>query len=212
MTDWKAYTPASTSRVRESVEWSITYGYNTEATALPRVLLIGDSICNAYQYRVCELLAGRVTVSFWASSKCVTDPDYFKELCYILDARPYAMVCFNNALHSLTTDRAEWKAAYASAVRCIRNTLPDAALSIVSPTPLREPEPAAQAAELDGLIRTFAAEEGLPLIDLYALMDPLDRNEYWNDTYHFRPAGVEMQARLIAAHVLERLGLSGGAL
>ena len=37
------YQPTSTSRVRENVEWSITYTYNARDTENPRVLLIGDN-------------------------------------------------------------------------------------------------------------------------------------------------------------------------
>lgn len=209
--NWQKYTPAATSRKREPTEWSTTYSYNATDQVTPRVLLIGDSICNGYQNRVRELLAGRVNVTFWASSKCVTDPDYFKELCYLLESNRYAMVCFNNALHSLQTDRTEWLAAYRSAVLCIRETLPGIPLSLVSSTPLTDPALTALSAELDALIRRTAEEEALPLIDLFSLLDPLDRGEYWCDTHHFRFAGIDLQAHLIAGHVLERLGLSGEA-
>ena len=105
---WRAFAPATTTRQREGIEWSTNYAYNATDTTLPRVLLIGDSICNANQDRVRWLLAGKVNVSYWASSKCVTDPDYFRELDFLLEARPYDMVTFNNGLHSLHTDRAEW--------------------------------------------------------------------------------------------------------
>ena len=111
MVKWQDFAPASTSREREEIEWSITYSYNATQNGRPRVLLIGDSICNGYNGKVRELLHGDVNVSFWASSKCVTDPDYFRELDFMLDAYPYDAVCFNNGLHSISTDRAEWDAA-----------------------------------------------------------------------------------------------------
>lgn len=42
---------AENVRGHENIEWSISYAYGlTDATRdLPRVLLIGDSICNGYQ-------------------------------------------------------------------------------------------------------------------------------------------------------------------
>ena len=85
---WQDFAPASTSREREGTEWSIHYAFNAVDTEKKRVLLIGDSICNAYNGVVRNLLDGRVNVSFWASSKCVTDPAYFRELDFMLDARP----------------------------------------------------------------------------------------------------------------------------
>ena len=48
MIKWQDFAPATTSRGRENIEWSITYSYNATETGKPRVLLIGDSICNGY--------------------------------------------------------------------------------------------------------------------------------------------------------------------
>ena len=78
--NWKDYAPAATSRVREMTEWSTTYSYRSTETGLPRVLLIGDSICNAYQGRVNNLIHGKYYHGFWASSKCVSDADYMRYL------------------------------------------------------------------------------------------------------------------------------------
>ena len=120
MTDYRDFQPTETSRTRENVEWSITYTYNARDTGVPRVLLIGDSICSGYQAKVRDKLAEHANITFWASSKCVTDPDYFRELDFILGAYRYDLICFNTGLHSLTTARGEWEAAYRSAVRFIR--------------------------------------------------------------------------------------------
>lgn len=205
---WQDYAPAFTSRKREATEWSITYSYNATETDKPRVLLIGDSICNGYNGKVRELLDGRVNVSFWASSKCVTDPDYFRELDFMLDAYPYDAVCFNNGLHSLSTDRAEWDAAYKSAVAFIREKLPESKLSLTLSTPLKDANLTAISASLNETVVQTAKENDLPTIDLFAAMNGLDREEYWSDTYHFRVPAVEIQAKLISAHVLEQLGLT----
>ena len=203
---WRDYAPKTTTRKREATEWSITYAYNATDEKLPRVLLIGDSICNGYQNAVRDKLAGQVNVSFWASSKCVTDPDYFRELDFMLGARPYAAVCFNNGLHSLSTNRAEWDAAYPAAVDFIRAKLPDAKLLLTLSTPLKDEKLTAVSASLNETVRRTAAERALDVIDLFSAMDPLERDVFWSDTFHFRPAAVEMQARIIANRVLETLG------
>lgn len=204
---WQDFAPASTSRVREGTEWNIHYAFNAVDTEKKRVLLIGDSICNAYNGAVRNLLDGRVNVSFWASSKCVTDPDYFRELDFMLDARPYAMVCFNNGLHSLSTDRGEWDAAYAAAVSFIQAKLPDALLSLTLSTPLKDEKLTAISASFNETVVRLAEEMNLPVIDLFSAMNSLDRDEFWSDTYHFRQAAIEMQAKIISDHVLTRLGL-----
>ena len=204
---WQDFAPCSTSRKRENTEWSITYAFDTLDESRPRVLLIGDSICNGYNGEVRGCLGGKVNVSFWASSKCVTDPDYFRELEFMLDARPYDAVSFNNGLHSLTTDRAEWDAAYASAVAFIRAKLPEAKLALTLSTPLMDPALTAVSASLNETVVRIAQEQNLPVIDLFSAMDPLDREEYWTDTYHFKPAAVSMQARIISDQILALLGL-----
>ena len=206
MIKWQDFAPATTSRGRENIEWSITYSYNATETGKPRVLLIGDSICNGYNGKVREKLEGRVNVSFWASSKCVTDPDYFRELDFMLDAYPYDAVCFNNGLHSLSTDRAEWDAAYASAVDFIRAKLPETKLSLTLSTPLKDAKLTAISASLNETVTRLAAEKNLPVIDLFAAMDGLDREEYWSDTYHFHAPAIDIQAKCITEHVLAQLG------
>ncbi len=208
MMTWQDFTPKTTTREREDVEWSITYTFHALETDKPRVLLIGDSICNGYHGSVREKLEGKVNVSFWASSKCVTDPDYFRELDFMLGAYPYDIVCFNNGLHSLFTNRDEWDAAYASAVAFIRAKLPDAKLSLTLSTPLKDASLTAKSASLNKTVRKVADENGLPVIDLFAAMDVLDREEYWSDTFHFRGSAIDIQGNLLRDHILGRLGLA----
>ena len=202
------YQPTSTSRVRENVEWSITYTYNARDTENPRVLLIGDSICNGYQTKVREKLGDKVNVTFWASSKCVTDPDYFRELDFIAGAYPYQVVTFNNALHSLETDLAEWKEAYARAVGFLQEKLPQAKLSLVLGTPTRDEEKSQICRTLNAYALQLAEEKNLPVVDLYSAMDPLDRQNDWMDTYHFSPNAIELQAEFLKEHILSRLSLT----
>lgn len=208
MTDYRTYQPQETSRVRENIEWSISYTFNAKDTQSPRVLLIGDSICNGYQTAVREKLGDKVNVTYWASSKCVTDPDYFRELDFILGAYPYQMVTFNNGLHSLDTDRTEWERAYAKAVEFIRAKLPDAALSLVLSTPVNDDQKVKICMELNEIVLDLAKKEALPVIDLFSAMDPLDRKTYWVDAYHFAPEAIQMQADILKEHILSRLSLT----
>lgn len=192
------YMPANTSRVREDIEWSIHYAYDMKNEELPRVLLIGDSICNGYQTFVREKLAGKMNVSFWANSKCVTDPDYFRELEYILDYTKYNVISFNNGLHSLTTDRREWEAAYRAAIDFIEVKCPGVKMYITLCTPLKDPALTAVSKELNG----YAVSLKKTVIDLFTPMDALDRDEFWTDTYHFNDRAKDMQAEIITAAII----------
>lgn len=205
--DYRDYQPKKTSRVREDIEWSVNYSYNTLDTKSPRVMLIGDSICNAYNYAVRDKLADKANVSFWASSKCVTDPDYFRELEFMLDAREYALVTFNNGLHSLTTDLAEWEEAYRAAVRFILDKLPDTTLCIVLSTALNDDELTKRSYELNQIALRIADEFRLPVIDLFTPTNALDKPNEMTDRFHFKQNAINMQADMIAAKACELLDL-----
>ena len=70
---------------------------------------------HGYQALVRDKLAGRAYVAFYATSKCVTDRSYAKELAHVLGEYRYHVIHFNNGLHSLGTDRAAWEASLRAA-------------------------------------------------------------------------------------------------
>lgn len=201
---YKQFQPEKTSRVREAIEWSNFRANSTQDTTLPRILLIGDSIVAGYNGKVAEELSGKMNVSFWASSKCVTDPDYFRELDTILGADHYDVISFNNGLHSLTTDRAEWEFAYTQAVKFIRVKCPESRLFLTTSTPLKDPELTAKAQELNAVVWQTADAQKLPVIDLFSLMNPLDRDEFWSDTFHYKAPGIALEAKKIAETVMQK--------
>lgn len=199
---YRKFQPRTTSRIREEIEWSITYSYNARDLRNPRLLLIGDSICNGYQGEVRNLLADRMNVTFWASSKCVTDPDYFRELEFILDGFPYSVILFNNGLHSLSTDRGEWEQAFRAALRLIRQKHPGAELVIVNSTPTNDSNRTDQVRELNAIAARIAETEKLRQLDLFEAMDPLDRKTFWRDAFHFTDEAIRRQAELVAETAL----------
>ncbi|MDO5552780.1 MAG: SGNH/GDSL hydrolase family protein [Planctomycetia bacterium] len=194
---YKDFQPQTAGKIREDIEWSITYSYGTLDNSLPRLLLIGDSICNAYQNTVRDMLSGQINVSFWASSECLTHPEYFRTLDLILDANHYDYISFNNGLHSLGTDQEEWSIAYDAAVRFIKAKCPDSKLFITNATPLKDPGLTEKSRQLNAIAQEVAAKYELPVIDLFGLMDPLDREEFWSDPFHYKQPGVQLQATRI---------------
>ena len=192
---------ASAERQREGTEWSITYWYEANQDRLPRVLLIGDSICNGYQSLVKDELRGVAYTSFYATSKCVTDRSYLKELAYVLDEYEYAVIHFNNGLHSLDTDRAEWEKGLRDALALMREKETGAQIVWATSTPLKDPELTRKAKELNAIAGRVMEENGIPVNDLFALMDPQDRDVLWTDTFHYNTTGRKMQAEQVAAAV-----------
>lgn len=201
-------TPVSENlRGHENIEWSIGYAFHlTDANkALPRVLLVGDSICNGYQGAVQKRLDGKVNVSYWVSSYCVTSPGYLKLLDFYLSEAKYDVVHFNNGLHSLSTKPEAWVKGLRAALALIRERQPQAKIVWVSSTPLKDPKLTAKAKKLNEIGRKVAAEFTKDVDDLFALLDPLDRETNWSDTFHHKGPVREQEADQVAASVLSVL-------
>ncbi len=206
MNDYTVMADAAGGRVREATEWIVSYWYNADCNDRPRVLLIGDSICNGYQPFVRDELAGTAYVAFYASSKCVTDRSYLRELSYILDEYDYAVIHYNNGLHSLLTDPLRWEAGLRAALQLIREKGKGAKLIWASSTPVDKPDAPEKVNALNAIAARVARELNIPVNDLFALMDPLDRRTFWVDPYHYNDDGKKMQARQVADAVLSAMG------
>ena len=197
-------------RSHENIEWSIGYAFHLtdDLRNLPRVLLVGDSICNAYQSGVRDLLEGRVNVSYWVSSYCVTSPSYLRLLALYLEEASYDVVHFNNGLHSLETPTADWIPALEKALRLIREKQPKARIVWTTSTPLTDPAKTAKCRELNEAARAVIERlGGIAVDDLFSLLDPLDRAENWSDVYHHRPATVRFEAEQVARATLAAANL-----
>ena len=203
MIDYRSYIPEDSNRIRETIEWSIRYSYQATDPTLPRILLIGDSICNAYQGPVREMLSGTANVTFWASSKCVTDPDYFRELDFVLksDRGGYAVICFNNGLHSLLTDKGAWETAYRAVLRFIADAYPESKHFAVLSTPLRSKEQNDRCLAINAMTRAAAEEAAWPILDLYGAMDGFDRETEMPDGVHWNSVAVAHQAEYLTHHI-----------
>ncbi|HNX33094.1 MAG TPA: SGNH/GDSL hydrolase family protein [Kiritimatiellia bacterium] len=191
---------------REATEWIVSYAYNANDAKLPRVLLIGDSICNGYSKDVCEELAGTAYVTFFATSKCVCDKSYLRSLAFFLDEYDYAVIHFNNGLHSLSSDRRDWETCLRASVKLIKAKGKGAKIYWASSTPLKDPALTAKARELNAIAARVMNEEGVPTNDLFALMDPLDREANWSDTFHFKGEAKKRQAKAVGDCVRQALG------
>ncbi|XHR31161.1 MAG: SGNH/GDSL hydrolase family protein [Chthoniobacteraceae bacterium] len=183
-----------------------SYCYNASDNKLPRVLLVGDSICKGYESLVRDELAGSAYVSFYATSKCVTDPTYLKALAFVIEEYDYKVVHFNNGLHSLSADRKAWEAGLGAAVNLIQERAKGTKLIWASSTPLKDPALTGKATELNGIAERIMKANHVPIDDLYALMNPLDRGTFWVDTYHYTPEARKMQAKQVADLIREALG------
>ncbi|MBO7721784.1 MAG: SGNH/GDSL hydrolase family protein [Kiritimatiellae bacterium] len=195
-------------RGHEQTEWSMYNAGGMIHTNMPRVLLVGDSITAQYQGGVAKLLKGKMYMSYWASSYCVTSPVYMKLLEAFLDdpTLPYDVVHFNNGLHSLATPVEAYAKRYREAVALIRRKAPKAKIIIATSTPLKDAKLTVRVRALNEVALAVAKENGLEVNDLFARLDPMDREANWSDTYHHRQPLKEIETKQVADAVLKAAG------
>ena len=206
--DYKDFMLEKSSRELENIEWSISYSFNARDEKSKRVLLIGDSICNGYQPVVREILGKRLNVTYWISSKCVTDMRYLKELDFYLDAHEYDLILFNNGCHSTDKFPEEREIAYKKAVEFITKKCCDIPLVLVLCAPLKLKNDDEKIRGFNEYTKKVADEFGLPVIDLYTPLLVLDRETAMFDEYHWNEEGRTMQGEIIADYIEQAMELS----
>ncbi len=203
--NYKDYIISCPSWVAENVEWSISYSYNAGDTTSPRVLIVGDSICNAYQEYVRENLSSTVNVTYWASSKCVTHPNFLRELDYFLDVYKYDLILFNNGCHSIDNFPKERNDAYRSAVEFIMDKCPDIPLALVLCAPVKPDDATKKLQFFNDFSVTLAEEFNLNVVDLFTPMANIDKNKSMRDDFHWKKLAVKKQAKIVSESIIALL-------
>ena len=189
--------------LRESTEWSQLYWFNTEDAALPRILLVGDSIVVGHGPVLAKKLAGTATVAFFATSRIVGDPAFARELGVALADMHIDLVEFNNGLHG-KHDLDYYREHLAQTVDQLR-LFCRCPIRWRSSTPVTvRDDPFNLDPDTDPVVvaRNEAAAEimedrDIPVDDLYTAM--LEHPE-WRalDGYHYNDAGKDAQAEFLA--------------
>jgi lysophospholipase L1-like esterase len=187
---------------REQYEWVNLWWEEAADAKTPRVLLIGDSICVGYRPHVQRMLEG-FRVDQMATSKALDDPAFFKELRYMLGEYPYRAVHFNNGLHGVHADDADYEQGCRRALEMIRAACSRVAVALSTPvtqvgqTDRADPKMDALVCRRNAIVTGIAAELCMDANDLYTPM--LGHPEYrLEDGYHYNEDGRQAQARLVA--------------
>ena len=195
---------------REHIEWC-----NIWVTAAPdeqtsRVALIGDSITQSYYGRVEQILAASFTCARLTTSKCVCDPSFSKELKLLLDEYPCSIIHLNNGLHGWDYTERAYAQSLKRTFSFIRSRWPESILIWAQTTPVRkngapqelDEQKTARVRERNLLARQIAFEQGIPVNDLYSVVE--DHPEYYApDGVHFAEPGVAALASQVAQCILE---------
>ena len=196
----------------ENIEWAQIWIPDNARTDLPRVLLIGDSICNAYYDGVAQTLKDKAIVAKMATSYCLADPVLLSQVQTLLATYKFSVIHFNNGLHGFDYTEAEYAKQFPDLIKVIRQSAPNAKLIWATSTAMRNGANLKEFLPMNDRVKArnkividLAAKENIPVNDLYGLTQ--DHPEYWgNDGVHFKPEGVAAEAKQVAEKVQSVLG------
>jgi lysophospholipase L1-like esterase len=197
--------------VRENIEWLDVWIPNVNATGLPRVLLIGDSVTRGYGKEVEQRLKGKAYVARLATSKSVGDPALLAEVALVLGQCRFDVVHFNNGLHGWGYPEADYARHFPALLATLKQGAKGARLIWASTTPVRVPgkldefDPRTnRVKERNRIAADVVGKEHIPVNDLYALAAGHPEH-YAKDGVHFNAQGIAAQADQVARSILDAL-------
>ena len=195
---------------RETTEWSDIWIESASVCAKPRALLVGDSITRSYYPIVRDQVVERYACSRLASSKCVADPGFFKELDLVLCDYSFSMIHFNNGLHGWDYDEKAYGSGLARALDLLVAHCGAARVIWGSSTPVWEKDGSGRlAAQTERVRERNRIAEGLAAIreittnDLFSLT--IGRPEFFSsDGIHFIEDGKVALGKCVADSIIRK--------
>jgi lysophospholipase L1-like esterase len=196
---------------RENIEWLDVWLPNSNDHALPRVLLMGDSITRGYYSKVEANLKGKAYVGRLTTSKSLGDPALLDEVALVLRQIKFDVIHFNNGLHGRGYTEEEYAAAFPDLIATLRRHAPGAMLIWATTTDVRVARNVEQVDPMTARVlrrneatAAVAKREKIPVNDLLAVIK--DHPEcHAQDGVHFNETGSELLARQVAAEVSKLL-------
>ena len=191
--------------------------------ALPRVLLIGDSICWGYTLGVRELLAGKANVHRIPTNGAHTAFG-LKQLDNWLGDGKWDVIHFNWGLHDIKhvkdgkldlagevmTPPGQYRENLTKLVVALKATGAKLIWATTTPVPQgADGRIPGDAAKYNAIALEIMQAHGVAVNDLHALVRPKLEEYQQPRNVHFAPAGSEAMAGQVAQHILG--ALKGGA-
>lgn len=187
---------------RERIEWCDIWFTDAEKSALPRVLLIGDSITRGYFDGVEKALAGKAYVGRLTTSRSVCDPVFFEELALVVKQYPFAAIHFNNGLHGWDYTEPEYRAGMERLAASLAELAPAARLICGNTTPVQEdpakPDKMPRIAERNRIAGEICAAREIPVNDLHGIV-AANPAYFTGDGVHLNDDGRRALAGAVAA-------------
>ena len=185
--------------------------------ALPRVLLIGDSILSGYMAHAIKKLEGKAYVDAWVNPYNQSEHLNTKILPEVLAKGPYDVIHFNMGLHGWQEGRIKpgtFEPLTKGYVDAIRAKLPKARLIWASSTPVllegdvKQLDPVINGTiiEHNRMASKVMAECGVPVNDFYGLLvDRLDLARGGKDKFHWNGPAYQILGDQCVESVLKAL-------
>ena len=200
-------------------KWSFEPATNPKPS-LPRVLLIGDSICIGYKAMVIKALADKANVDVWPHPMFQSEK-LNQALVKNLKHGPYDVVHVNLGLHGVAEGRIQpgtYEPLTRQFIQIIRDTMPKAKIIWANTTqftikgkpaeldPLKNPT----VLEHNRMAAQLMAELDIPVNDFYGLL--INKLELGRgDTVHWTPPAYQILANKAVASILQALGQKAAA-
>lgn len=193
---------------REYIEWCDIRVEAACENPKPRALLIGDSITHSYYPYVQKQIAERYACARIASSKCIADPTFFKELALVLEEYDFSAIHFNNGLHGWDYNEAMYESGLARAVDMLLAHCGTSDLIWGSTTPIWKSDESKtldvktdRVIERNKLAAALVVDRGIRINDLFSAV--IDRPELFSkDGIHFLDTGQIVLGRCVAQAIL----------
>ena len=191
---------------REGTEWCNIWLNSATSTDKARVLLVGDSITNAYFNPVSKLLKKDVYCAKLTTSACVSDPVFINQLSAMFNNYNYSVVHFNNGLHGFGYTEEEYKVGYEKALKYIKEKAPKAKLILALSTPLKSSSSQnslnPRVDKRNEIVRELAKKYGATVNDLHSISK--GHPEYYSDPYHYKAEAVKLQSEKVAQEITKK--------
>lgn len=194
--------------VTEKIEWTYSDKTETPDSALPNVLLIGDSITRAYYKVVAEGLAGKANCYYFATSASIGDERLPHQLAayFAMMGMHWDVVHFNNGMHGWGYTEQEYERYFPEMIAAVKAGAPGAKLVWATTTPVRKDKDGGASntriGERNRIAAQIISKQGILVDDQHSLME--GHQEMHSDDVHFTPEGSALQGKQVSASV-ERL-------
>ena len=192
---------------RETPEWCNIWVTNANKNDMPRVLMIGDSITQAYYPGVEERLQGKACCARLTTSASVCDPAFCEQLESVLNQYDFQIIHFNNGLHGMDYNEREYRIGFNILVERLQTLQPKAILICALSTPFKPDGSMAsyniRVDERNSIVSEITKNAKISINDIHKPMQ--GHPEYYSDPVHYKDDAVGIQVEQTAGIILRYL-------